>query len=270
MRRAKSDYSIQTVTNALSLLETFDDAESLGVSEISRRLGLHKNNVFRLLATLEERGYIEQEAGGDRYRLGVRCLDLGQTFLRSRSLMREAQPLLDALSAAVGENPNHAQPGRGFEVVHAAAAQPERLLIAGIRTGRRLPAYCTALGRALLAFSDDAVREAFDRRLAVDPPRARSAATVTDRIKLVEQLRNTASAGFAIDLGECEDGLSCAAAPVIDGLGRLVGALSITGPSSRLGEDRLLGSIAPVVVDHANTLASRLGRARPAGSFGNG
>lgn len=262
MRRAKSDYSIQTVTNALFLLETFEHSESLGVSELSRRLSLHKNNVFRLLATLEERGYIEQEPGGDRYRLGLRCLDLGQAFTRSRSLLREAQPVLDALCAAAGETAHLAMLGSGFEIVHAAAAQPDRLLLAGTRIGRRLPAFCTALGRALLAFSDESVREGFDRKIASDPPRARSAATVTDRMKLLEQLRNTSSAGFAIDLGECEAGLCCVAAPVLDGVGRLVGALSITGPASRLDEDHLLGSVAPIVVHHADLLASRLGRAR--------
>ena len=262
MRRAKSDYSIQTVTNALSLLENFEHSELLGVSELSRRLSLHKNNVFRLLATLEERGYIEQEPGGDRYRLGLRCLDLGQAFTRSRSLLREAQPVLEALSAAVGETAHLALLGSGFDVVHAAAAQPDRLLLAGTRIGRRLPAYCTALGRALLAFSDDAVREAFDRKLASEQPRARSAATLTDRMKLLEQLRSAASAGFAIDLEECETGLCCAAAPVVDGLGRLVGALSITGPASRLSEDHLFGTVAPIVVRHADLLASRLGRSR--------
>ena len=71
--KPKSDYSIQTVSNALRLLEAFYEDVELGVSELSRRLALHKNNVFRLLATLEERGYIEQSEDSERYRLGLRC-----------------------------------------------------------------------------------------------------------------------------------------------------------------------------------------------------
>ena len=76
MKRPKSDYAIQTVDNAFRLLEAFRGDEELGVTELSRRLGLHKNNVFRLLATLEGRGYVEQSPASDRYRLGVSCAQL--------------------------------------------------------------------------------------------------------------------------------------------------------------------------------------------------
>ena len=89
MKRSKSDYVIQTVTNALRVLEAFRDKEKIGVTELSRRLGLHKNNVFRLLATLQLHGYVEQRADSDRYGLGGGCLDLGQSFLRSRALLRK-------------------------------------------------------------------------------------------------------------------------------------------------------------------------------------
>src|SRR5271157_6484304 len=98
MKRPKSDYAIQTVSNALSLLHAFHCEEELGVTELSRRLRLHKNNVFRLLATLEESGYVEQAPASDRYRLSFACLALGQAFVRSRKLLREAQPLLEGLS----------------------------------------------------------------------------------------------------------------------------------------------------------------------------
>jgi DNA-binding IclR family transcriptional regulator len=79
MKKPKSDYVIQTVTHALSLLEAFEGEEELGVTDLARRLGLHKNNVFRLLATLLEKGYIEQDSDTERYRLGVRCLEIGQS-----------------------------------------------------------------------------------------------------------------------------------------------------------------------------------------------
>ena len=91
MKKPKGDYAIQTVVNAMRLLEAFRDEEELGVTELSRRLSLHKNNVFRLLATLEQQGYIEQSAASDRYRLGVESLELGQAFLRGRTLLRRAR-----------------------------------------------------------------------------------------------------------------------------------------------------------------------------------
>jgi len=258
VKRAKSDYSIQTVTNALALLEAFESAPSLGVSELSRRLALHKNNVFRLLATLEERGFVEQEPGGDRYRLALRCLELGQAFVRSRNLLREAQPLLDALAAELGESA-HLAVLSDFEVVHLAGAQPDQLLLAGLRVGRRLPAHATALGKALLAFSPEPLRQAYDAQVVSAGLAARTSATLTDRAKLLEHLHAVASRGVALDLEECERGVACAAAPVVDGTGRLVAAISVSGPSSRLVEDALAGPVARRVAACADTLSARLG-----------
>ena len=117
MKKAKSDYAIQTVVNALRVLETFQDAEELGVTDIARSLDLHKNNVFRLLATLELQGYIEQRDGGP-YRLGTRCLELGRAYSRAGGdLLRRAGPTLDALARATGETA-HMAVLRDFEVVH--------------------------------------------------------------------------------------------------------------------------------------------------------
>ena len=95
MSKPKSEYSIQTVSNALRVLEVFYEEHEIGVSELSRLLNLHKNNVFRLLATLEESGYIEQSEQSERYRLGVRCLELGRAYLRANSLLHCARPILE-------------------------------------------------------------------------------------------------------------------------------------------------------------------------------
>ena len=149
MKKPKSDYVIQTVDNAFRLLEAFHDAGELGVTQLSKRLGLHKNNVFRLLATLEQGGYIEQCSENDRYRLGVRCLELGRSFARSRTLLRQARPLLESLAAEARETV-HLSELRDFEVVHLDGVQPERLVLTGLRIGQRLPVHCTALARPSL------------------------------------------------------------------------------------------------------------------------
>ena len=82
MQREKTNYVIQSVAHALDVLEQFyGELDELGVTELSKRLKLHKNNVFRLLATLESRGYIEQNKATENYRLGIRCLQLGQTYV---------------------------------------------------------------------------------------------------------------------------------------------------------------------------------------------
>src|SRR6266540_7558840 len=98
-KKEKSEYIIQAVSHALDLLEQFhDEVDELGVTELSKRLKLHKNNVFRLLATLESRGYIEQNRVTENYRLGIRCLQLGQTYVTQMGLLRQARPILEEVS----------------------------------------------------------------------------------------------------------------------------------------------------------------------------
>src|SRR5436189_131055 len=98
MRREKSNYIIQSVSHSLDVLEQFaGEAEELGVTELSKRLRLHKNNVFRLLATLESRGYIEQNRATENYRLGIRCLQLGQSYVQHMGLLRQARPIMAEL-----------------------------------------------------------------------------------------------------------------------------------------------------------------------------
>src|SRR5947208_11952891 len=98
MRREKSNYIIQSVSHSLDVLEQFfGEADELGVTELSKRLKLHKNNVFRLLATLESRGYIEQNRATENYRLGIRCLQLGQSYVQHMGLLRQARPIMAEL-----------------------------------------------------------------------------------------------------------------------------------------------------------------------------
>jgi DNA-binding IclR family transcriptional regulator len=265
MSKPKSDYSIQTVSNALRLLAAFDSEYELGVSELSRRLGLHKNNVFRLLATLEERGYIEQCARSELYRLGVRCLELGQAYTRGHELLRCSRPILEELSAQVRES-SHLAVLRDFQVVHLHGVQPQRLVLTALRTGVRLPAHCTALGKVLLGCTSEEIRQAYDRRVVeLDGLRAASDFTIVDRDKFFEHLSTVAVQGFALDIEESEEGLHCVAAPVVDATGRLCAAISISGPSFRLPEEFLFREIVPVVTAAADRLSCAIGAERHGG-----
>src|SRR3972149_7285706 len=97
-RKKKSDYIIQSVWHSLDLLEEFTgDTDELGVTELSKRLNLHKNNIFRLLATLETRGYIEQNKATENYRLGLKALELGQTYVQQMGFLLQAKTTLNEL-----------------------------------------------------------------------------------------------------------------------------------------------------------------------------
>jgi DNA-binding IclR family transcriptional regulator len=259
MRRSKSDYVIQTVTNALRLLEEFRYADQLGVTELARRLGLHKNNVFRLLATLEEAGFVEQVADNESYRLGTACLEVGQAFLRTRSLTRLGRSALEALARDTDETA-HLAVLQGFEVVHLDGEAPRQLVGSRVRTGERMPAHGSALGKAILACGDPSDWERVDREwVRQDALTSLTPATITDRDKFFEHLRGAAGDGFALDLEESVPGLCCAAAPVRDANGNVVGALSISVPIFRAGPETLHDKLVPAVVAAAQTLSRRLG-----------
>jgi DNA-binding IclR family transcriptional regulator len=258
-KKPKSDYVIQTVVNALRLLEEFRSHDELGVTELSRSLELHKNNVFRLLATLEQRGYIEQIAVNERYRLGARCLELGDAFCRSHPLLDCGQPVLRELARDAGETAHLAVMSR-FEVVHLGAEVRVQPVLTGSRLGKRLPVHCTALGKVLLGCASEEDRANYDRTVVAGGTlEARTEQTITDGLKFFEHARMVASQGFALDLEECEPGLNCAAAPVQDRSGRVVAALSVSGPAYRLDTERLHDEIVPKVLDAANRLSRRLG-----------
>lgn len=257
--RSRSEYSIQTVENALRLLEEFEHEQELGVSELSRRLDLHKNNVFRLLATLEQRGYVEQSEHTDRYRLGVGCLELGHAYTRSRSLVRNGRAVLECLSAEVRETAHLAVLDE-FQVVHLDGELPDQPILSALRLGARLPAHCTALGKVLLGCSSDEERAAFDRSVsAAGGLEPRSPATIVDLHKLLEHLNSVKLQGYAIDCEEYADGLCCVAAPVYDSEHRLRGALSVSGPTCRMPLERLTGELAGAVSAAAERLTRTLG-----------
>jgi IclR family KDG regulon transcriptional repressor len=262
MRRSKSSYVIQAVANGLRLLEEFGGADAeLGVTELSIRLGLHKNSVFRLLATLEQQGYVEQCVHTDRYRLGRACLVLGQAFSETRSLLRFARPLLAQLTLSLNETA-HLGVLSGHDVVHLAAKPARQLVATAMRTGQRLPAHCTALGKVLLAGKSAAALAQLDKeRVRAGKLTAHTPATIVDRDKFFEHLRAVASQGYALDLEECARGLCCVAAPVHDANGIVVAAISISAPVFRVNEARIHEEVMPCVLAATNELSVRMGYA---------
>ena len=258
-KKPKSDYAIQAVSNALRLQLVFRDEDEIGVAELARRLGLPKNNVFRLLATMEELRFIEQCRTSGRYRLGIACHELGQAFTRARPLFARAGVVLDQLAEQTGETV-HLAVRDGFEVVHLEARAPLREVRAGVRTGRRAPMHCTALGKVLLGCSPERLwREYDDQVVKRGKLPQRTQRTIENPIKFFEHLRTVAGVGYAVDVGELEDGLGCAAAPVHDAEGELVAALSVSAPLFRIGEDALVSELRIQVVGAAEKLSAALG-----------
>ncbi|HZS34109.1 MAG TPA: IclR family transcriptional regulator [Methylomirabilota bacterium] len=256
MKKAKADYLIQSVSRALDILEAFTSTEGeLGVTELSRRLKLHKNNVFRLLATLETRGYVEQDRESGNYRLGLKTFEVASVFTHHLGVVRQARPVLEQLAQATGEA---AYLGvlDGANVVCIDMVETTQPVRAVSHLGRRLPAHAAALGKAQLAFRSREEREEWWKQA---PPAALTGRTLTEPAALVEELGRVAERDLAVEDEELEPGVRALAAPVRDYAKRVVGAISIRGPAFRLPPERLEPELAARVRAAARDVSKRLG-----------
>ncbi len=256
VKKDKSEYIIQAVSHALDLLEQFHgDIDELGVTELSKRLKLNKNNVFRLLATLESRGYIEQNRATENYRLGLKALELGQTFIKQMGLLRQARPILDRIVEECNETA-YVAIFKENHIVYLDVVETNLTVRVVSRVGSRLPAYCTAAGKAHLAFMSD---EEFESTLAAQNLVQHTPTTLASKDKLKAELEQVRTNGYAVDNEELDPGVRCIAAPIRDYTRRIVGAVSISGPNMRLDDNRLENELIPMILRASEDLSTRLG-----------
>jgi len=251
----KSDYTVQAVAHALDLLEVFTpEADEWGVTALSQRLKLHKNNIFRLLATLESRRYIEQDQGSDQYRLGSKNLELGQTFAKQNGLLRQARPELERLTKECGENA-YVAVLKGMSTVYLDMVESNHVVRVVPRVGVWLPAFCTAAGKVQLAFqSEPEIERRLPKELKGHTPN-----TLTDHTRLLEHLREVAAQGYAVDDEELDLEVRGVAAPIRDYTRRVVGAVTVSGPSLRFSRERIAEELVPLVKESAREISANLG-----------
>ncbi len=262
MKRDKVNYTIQSVSHALDILESFTRTEDeLGVTELSKRLGLHKNNIFRLLATLEHRGYIEQNKSTENYRLGPRTLQLGAIFIEQRECRRQARPILENLMAASGETAVVAVL-RGNNVIYMDSVETTKTVRVVSRIGAMLPAHCTAVGKAQLASVPIAEIERLYPEAALKPLTDKSLKT---RDALIADLKHIAEKGYAVEHEESELDVRSIAVPVRDFSRNVIAAVGIVAPAHRLADSRFeKDGIVAAVQEAGKALSTKMGFVIPA------
>ncbi|MBJ3786090.1 IclR family transcriptional regulator [Devosia sediminis] len=201
----------------------------IGVADVTRELGLNAITAHRFLKTLEAEGALVQVAKGS-YRLGYALVDLGDRARDEDRLGQWLQPMLDDLTADLGEA-SMATIYQAGMVVCIARAMPPRSLSVDIRVGDRLEAYCTAHGKLWLAHVSPSERS---RYLKSTPLDALTGRTITHRAQLEDEIAAIGARGHSYNLGEREDGITAVAVPVKTDGGRMVAGLSMFGPSSRI------------------------------------
>jgi DNA-binding IclR family transcriptional regulator len=256
VKKDKSAYSVQSIEYALDVLEQFlDKNDELGVTEVSRRLGLSKNHAFRILATLVSRNYLEQNGHTDGYRLGLKNVALGQTAMQRMSLLLHARPVLEALTRACNETSDLAIM-KGARVFYLNAVETALPVRAVPRTGSNYPAYCTAAGKVLLAGTTG--REELQQLNAGDL-RQYTPNTITARLELQAQMEKIAAQEYALEDEELEKDVRGVAAPIRDYTRCAIGAVSVCGPVVRFGTERIHDELLPMVKRAAEEISMRLG-----------
>lgn len=252
-----SDSAIQSVVTSLRVLQAFTATDRvLGVSELSRRLGIGKSTVHRALQTLAGEGFVEQTSGG-RYRLGMKLWELGHQVVSGLELLEVARPHLEQLQARTGELTELAVlDGADAAVVDRVEGNdPPR----GSSRGTRLPAHCSAAGKAMLAFVDGPAMSAavFAAGSAVGLRRvtARSITSIDLLGRVLAQVRRD---GVAIAAEEGELGVHAVGAPVFDHRSAVVAGLSVSGPVGRFSRERMR-EVAPWVRRAAQQISHELG-----------
>lgn len=249
--------AVQSVDRALLVLEILAKAGQAGVTEIAGELGVHKSTVSRLIAVLESRGFVEQVSGRGKYRLGFAIARLARATSGHLDLARLSQDVCDDLTDALGETTNVAILDEDRIVNVVESIGPGEITL---RTwvGQNCPAHATSSGKVLLAGLDAAEVGA---RLA-DPLPTFTPHTIASLADLMADLATVRSRGWASVTEELEVGLNAVAAPVRDADGQVVAALSVSGPSYRLGQDQL-DEVAKQTMAAAEAVSRRLGWIEP-------
>jgi DNA-binding IclR family transcriptional regulator len=256
VKKDKQDYRIQSVDHALGILEAFlGDEEEYGVTELSRKLDLPKNNIFRLLATLENRGFVEQNRSSGNYCLGIKTFEIGQVFRRRMGLLKQARPVLEDLEGKCDETVYLGVMQEGM-VVYVDMVETDCPVRIVPKLGRRVPAYCTAIGKAQLAHeSIDKLEPIIDK--VGFSHQAKN--TIGDKETLLKHLQEVVKNGYAVDNEEYEEGVVCVGAPVFDYTKRVVAGVCISTPVLRVSPERIENELSNMVVEAGLDISRRLG-----------
>jgi DNA-binding IclR family transcriptional regulator len=227
--------TIGSVEKAVGLLKLMGDGlPEAGVSELARRLNVHKSTVSRLLVTLERQGLVERDPNTEKYRLGFELVRLAGQVQRHAELVELARPALESLSDASGETINLALPDAD-QVINIYQISSRHLVKDTNWVGRRTPYHSAANGKALLAWLPEAE---VALRLPARLPRF-TANTLTTRRDLLADFERARRQGYAVAVEELEIGLVAIAAPVRDGRGKVAAAVSVSGPAYRITPQRI-------------------------------
>ncbi len=247
--------TVRSVERAVDLLEELMAQSSpISLVELSERVKLHPSTAHRILATLELRRFVYQDADTRLYTLGPKLLYPAQGGQPSQALRNFVTPILQEISRITNESTTMAIRS-GNHAMAIAKAASGRSLDVSLQSGSLAPLHCTAVGKSILSHLEplDVVKVVEAEGLVPNTPN-----TITDLSQLLDELKHVREQGYSVDNEEWEVGIRCVAVPVFSEDGKVFGAISVSGPTGRITKEKAAG-LAEKIRESAAKLSARLG-----------
>jgi len=246
---------IQSVKRALFILEQLASSENgCSAAELARDLGVNRSTAFRLLETLSNMGYVNQDGLTKRYHLTMKVFSLGSMLLERMDIRSAARDILVDLNERSGHTV-HLGLRDGFEVVYIDKLPGKYAIQMYSMVGKRAPLYCTGLGKAILAFLKD---QEIDEFLRVVKLKKFTANTISEASSLKREIEKIRKRGYALDLEEHEEGIKCVGAPIFNCRNEVMGSLSVAAVTITLG-GKSIEEYSEDVVKAAKKISAALG-----------
>lgn len=255
VRREKTDYAVQSVNNAIDVLELLaEEGGELSVSECAAKLGLTKSNASNILNTLAVFGFVEHNKYTGNYRLGVKTFQIAQTYLSNMQLIDASREYLNKVRDELDET-SYISVMRENNIIYLNVVETRKSVRVKSRIGTIKPAYASASGKVhLSSLSNNRIKSIYPETL--EKLTEHTIGNVDDLLKEIEEVRKQ---GYAMDIEEMEHEVYSVAAPVYNFLGEVVGAISCSIPKVRVNEDFIKNKVVRVVCENAKNLSVRYG-----------
>ena len=245
---------MKSTIKVFQVLETLCEGKAAGVTELSNQLGIKPSSMHRFLAVLTKLGYVQKDANSGKYFATLKIFQLGVSVRNKLSLISIARPYMEELGEMLKEAVNIAVFAQNSVVVIDRVQSPATLPT-NIIVGQHLPAYCTAFGKILLAAMSAKELARYLKTVTLKPLTVQ---TITQPPALREELKKIAKNGYAIDNRELDENIRCLSGPIRDESGKVVAALSFSGPTTRVNMVRLKTYI-KTMTDISEEISQKLG-----------
>jgi len=254
MSLQKPEQLVQSIDRAFDILEVLvENSDGLGVTEISQKLNIHKSTVYRLLSTLQYRGYVKKD-NNDKYKIGLKLFEVGSKVIDNIDLRSEVNPYLREIMR-ISEETVHLGILDDNQVVYIDKVESQNTIRMYSKIGRRNHASSTSLGKVLLAYSD---KEVVEQVINEEGLKNLTENTITEENEFYKHLSQIKQQGYAIDDEEQEYGIRCIAGPIFDHQDNVIAAFSISGPVMRMTHKKV-DSLKEVVKEYSKNISQALG-----------